>query len=431
MKKLIPRNKLYFSFAVFISIVLVLTLIGYYVQPNLRLYALGHDKRKIDIESQGASNASPAATGCLESCRKLAECNLLEPNEECLMVCSLFWPEFWRECISVTDCRKIEPLCFDQPVESDCRDVCNRIMDCAIPYEWNKCVQDCDRAFTPEIRDCVLRSDCPAMEERCLTQVHEPTCDQFCDQLLKCGLWKPEDRSTCLDLCRQDNYPQRRKCVVDLPCDMIDPMCFNSNFEPGCAVACHKLSDCGLIDSLTFPTCLNTCQTQWMPSELDCVLSAACEDVEGTCFGPTNTDCQAACRRIVECGLEEDTSFCYQSCKEFFTPEECDCTLYTPCSQIALACFNLPGNDCPTACARLVNCDLIDDLDDCLETCPQLLNEDEVKCVIDTACNEIQVFCLMQPPESPPEKEENETGTAPENSEQTPPESGGQILISP
>ena len=139
-----------------------------------------------------------------------------------------------------------------------------------------------------------------------------------------------------------------------------------------CAEACAHMLECGLplVDEAS---CLRQCERTGTPTSRDCVAAAAC-DVLPECFAPeADPDaptCADACAHLAGCDVPGfDAEACESDCEWRSGPEELRCVIDAACDATD-ACFAPPppgddvepgeGPTCADACAHMASCDLPD-----------------------------------------------------------------------
>ena len=215
---------------------------------------------------------------CVDFCSKLAECDPVGPEDydDCVLDCAEEMPSL-VECVLFTDCDQID-FCYDSPFAvPDCHAYCDHLIECGLydPLELTDCWQDCE-IESPEVVWCTLQSLCDRIESDCLSNPLEVECRQVCDRLAQCGVSdiEPSCDAACMDEFSQDTVD----CILQGSCDRIVTECLESQ----CSQACAGLYECGLIESVS--ECGLVCLDQWSDVQRQCVLESDCANAEAACF---------------------------------------------------------------------------------------------------------------------------------------------------
>ncbi|MBU0549937.1 hypothetical protein KKB55_19760 [Myxococcota bacterium] len=166
----------------------------------------------------------PPAEGCQAACAHIAECSEGDLDiAACIQACQADDPGL-SGCVLAAACAEI-PACFgeDPPPQGDCAAICARIEGCGFPeFDAPSCLSGCE-ADTAARRACLQDAACAEMEA-CFSD--EPSCAAVCDHLLSCAPPSyPFNLEQCGLDCARDNNPQVRQCVVGSDCASVN-LCF-------------------------------------------------------------------------------------------------------------------------------------------------------------------------------------------------------------
>ncbi|MCC6159313.1 MAG: hypothetical protein IT350_14780 [Deltaproteobacteria bacterium] len=340
---------------------------------------------------------------CLDPCRHVAECGLVPDIELCVPWCDDEWDARTRACVQETSCDRIEEQCFGESDLAECRAVCAHIADCV----WNDldepdCVELCLDDWSDAERACLAESPCEKGYE-CVDWTDEDPCPAVCDKLHRCGA-VDGDFGECTQMCEEEMGASLRNCVLAYDCDEMEAVCVEGRLPDAmCVSACDRVLDCEL-EAMTESSCLATCDEQWDDELTVCLADSMTCDEAGECFSDPGIQCAELCAFFVECGELDPLQYppCVDTCKVDFTDEERECLMATDCGGIN-DCLIAPGlptvanePDCADACSKLAGCGVIAAPDQiaCGESCAGAWTELRINCVREATCQTVSSACF-------------------------------------
>ena len=288
---------------------------------------------EVDICFQKLEN-----TTCAEACAKAETCGLFTPMVDCLQTCGSEWDEDFRRCLLDTPCPEVEATCLPALESSPCLGFCDQLAECGLLEQVDQagCVEACLTVDDPTLRDCVARVTCDQIQPVCMADNFDPLCLDACDRLWRCDAMGNLDQSLCPALCQAEWDDGMLACLLERSCDELAPVCLQQP-EPICEDICRKLIGCDLED--VYDDCTVTCSVNLESSLRSCILEMPCEAIDQICFGVNPDICNIACRKMAECQLDEDFDGCYQACMESGDPQLLECILTFPCESIMGNCI--------------------------------------------------------------------------------------------
>jgi hypothetical protein len=267
---------------------------------------------------------------CLEYCDHLLACNLDQEPTECFEDC-LELSSGAIECALETSCDWIAPLCMDDG--PDCRDFCVKLLECEqlAPIQFTACRGVCSDE-SEELVACVINVECEEINRCYQDPWFWPDCERYCDRLSDCDLIDPADE-TCPDLCRQED-PEIVWCVIDSECDQIESVCLGNPEAADCETVCGKLDQCGL----PVPGCFDLCLFDWAEITIECIFGSDCGDIDPWCFEPDELICDSACEKMADCFAVEFGA-CKADCLEYWPTGRSECVIDAACVDVEPFCF--------------------------------------------------------------------------------------------
>ena len=274
---------------------------------------------------------------CDEACEKALECGLVVPGEDCRELCLAEWAPDLRTCLRETACDQIESVCLPAIPPDDCTVFCDRLAVCEmlIEDEQTDCLESCLTVDDPDLRDCVAAVPCELIEPVCLADDYDPLCLAVCNRIGDCGGIEDIDPDYCPAVCMASWDEQTESCLLDSNCEELAPVCLGRP-DPECAETCRKLMDCGL--EYEYDDCAATCSTSLADAARQCIIEVPCEQIDTVCFGAAPDFCVVVCDKLVNCGLDEDFDVCYEACDAAPDLDLIRCILAYPCEGIVENC---------------------------------------------------------------------------------------------
>lgn len=194
--------------------------------------------------------------------------------------------------------------------------------------------------------------------------------------------------------------------------------------EPvGCRAVCTRVvTECAMVPDPEgeIDACTRACEQQMpTPAQIECGLTAECQDIEACADLEPQPDpdaqCEAACRRALDCqpvppGADPEMLLaqCIPQCIAETTPAERQCVIAAECDAID-QCEGAQGGDveaeCRAACGVVSECQDFppDALPACVDGCVQESTPRERACVLENAdqCDAIEACIAGEQPVPP------------------------------
>ncbi|NLH49564.1 MAG: hypothetical protein GX444_13335 [Myxococcales bacterium] len=339
-----------------------------------------------------------AATGIEKECR--LACNRLEicrhplAGPDCPAYCAKNWEKNQVTCIERAACDEVNNICLFAAGDTDCADACDKALQCGLVQNAEGCLAECWQEWSEDLRACLVATSCDEVEAVCLPAIDAGSCGIFCERLNECALVDFIDDADCLDYCLTLDDTTLRQCVLQTSCELIEPVCLSEDFNPECLSACTRLERCGALGDIPADTCPAVCLAEWDEETIACLLESACEAIGPECLGRPDPVCVEICGKLTECQMEADIADCSVVCSTSLDDETRQCILDAACEEIDSVCFTTPPDLCDLACTKAVSCQLDEDYAACYESCQTGFEVELIGCILAFPCEKIGENCL-------------------------------------
>ncbi len=330
---------------------------------------------------------------CRFACERLAMCRHPLAGEQCAPFCEAAWNFETRRCVQESACRDINDLCLAELAAVDCAAACEKAEECGLVVPGEDCIELCSEQWDRDLRECLIVTACDEVEAVCLPAIEPTACSAFCDRLAECDLLGENGDADCLESCLTVDDPELRDCVARVACPAIELVCMADDFDPLCLEACERLDACDELGDIDPEFCPVLCLEAWGDVTLACLLDSNCVELGPVCLGRPDPICADVCYKLMECGLESEYDDCALTCSTSLGEQLRQCILDAPCGQIDDVCFGVQPDLCAVVCEKLVNCELDDDFDVCYEACDAAPDLDLIRCILAHPCEDIVENC--------------------------------------
>ena len=343
----------------------------------------------------GQSTPKPKlADPCPAACERLRVCNDAQAGADCLAACQTQWLQGSADCIRQATCAEV-PICFAGMASPTCDEVCQKVEECGLLLPQENCRGICETEWDADARQCMTESVCEDIPSTCLPAAEGDPCVSYCNRLSECGLVESGNQYECIESCLAVDDPNLRDCVSRIECEQIPDVCLAQNYDPVCLDVCQRLDRCDALGDLELADCPLVCFAQWEDELLACVIDHGCGEIGPVCFQETDPVCDEVCQKLVGCNLEDYYEDCVAVCTTDLSDEIRGCVLEQSCEEIGGACFGEQPNMCETACRKAVECGLDEDYQACFDLCNENYDPALIACIVAQPCESIAEQCLQ------------------------------------
>ncbi len=379
-----------------ILVVLTITLI---VLAGLESYRYAQE-HAVRLPTPVRAKAKPAAKtptppdACAAACERLRVCEDPQAGPACSAICRNQWSPGVADCVKSATCTQT-PACFADVRGPSCDDVCQKVETCGLLKPEENCRTLCDTQWDADARQCMMATACNEIPATCLPAAENEPCVNYCNRLGECGLVDPADQYACIQSCLTIEEPDLRDCVYRVGCDQITAVCLQRNYDPVCVEACERLNRCDALGDLPFEECPAACYQQWDDNTLSCIISRGCNEIGPVCFQQYDPVCENVCGKLVNCQLEDEVEDCLAVCTTDLADEARTCITQTACGDIERLCFGREPNMCDVVCRKAVDCRIDSDYQACYDSCTGSYDLMLIGCILNHSCEQIPQQCLQ------------------------------------
>ncbi|HPQ67676.1 MAG TPA: hypothetical protein PKW95_01025 [bacterium] len=341
----------------------------------------------------------PNPDDCRLACDRLTICHDARAGEECAVTCREQWNRRSVRCVQQAACDQVD-ACFriDEEREQRCADACEKAESCGLPEAGPDCPTACREQWDVDFRECLLESTCDDIPLYCLPAMEDEECNRYCRRLRECDLEGPGDEVGCVETCLAVDDPLLRDCVERVDCESIEPICLADDYDPLCLDVCDRLDRCDALGDIDPIDCPALCHSEWDELQISCLLTESCDDLGPVCLEQVDPECEQVCLRLIDCGLEDVYEDCVLTCGANLEDELRACILDTECENIDRVCFAAGEDLCDLACRKAVECNLDEDYTACYDACQEGYDTELIGCILAFDCAQIGEQCLGTPP---------------------------------